>query len=653
MHILRYTHFIRATLAVATIVLVAGACVSSTEESVPVSLEDGSKINVAVLFDRSGSTEKNGSREGIERAIWPATFFPNLGRAYSLDVMPIGFSTTANAWCDWPDSGEEDRVLSQNMQCKALIENLVNKPVGGNTYFDEALRAAREQLATTSGRNYVLLVTDGEYTHEDGGIRCSETLGTPEIPACQELGAALDQLNNAHVTVCSIFVSTPASKEKSSQTLEWLRNRQNQNDSGSESWTQSNCPASTQIDLKSEPWKLAEDIITWYSEELAGLQVRTTVSDSLGDSTAPITVPNGAAQIAIIGLKKSTNSSVSFDAGECELGASRTFESFYFQPVTTEPKNGERCPKTKITGAGLAPNQNSLLTLFVPERQELAACIPHPDGGGEIQLRPGFSSLLAFKPRAVLVSPKGEIFDPNLRPDQYQEDSLLLDEGQASDVQSRPDWGIAFDYSASVNQPGKGEPYSLLYESTVFRPGTATPYAARRPISPTIDGQACVKLFERNPLQRYWMLFLAGAVLAVFLVLRAIHGITRMDLTGELHVLDITGARTITRHEISGDSPRWFNVGSKAEIEPGKIKDGENWKLRWKKGTNVVLEPESGSTEDWSIGEPKREGARIAIEFRRVPLSGESGSATVRYFPNEGGRLEQKIERALESEEGQ
>ena len=494
MHPLRRNSFSGLVL-LAALALVIGACGAGTSETAPQAVEDPTKVKVVVLFDRSGSTEKNASRQGIERAIWPATFFPNLGRSYSLNVMPIGFSTDAAAWCDWPDEGNQERVLSQSPACKSKIENLVNRPVTGNTYFDRALKAAAEQLATVRGRKFVLLVTDGEYAQGDGRINCSET---PEVNACRELGGALDQLNSGLVTVCSIFVSTPSSEEKSSQTLQWLRDRQNQNDSESESWAQSECPASTEIDLKSAPWKLAEDIIVWYSEELVGLHVRSTVSDNSGNPKAPIVVPGGAAQIALLGLKGSPSASVSFkSSGSCTLGEPVTFESFYFQPVTEAIVDGERCPAARISGSNLAPNQNSLLALFVPEKQELAACIANPDGGGEFVLRPGFEALLAFKPRAVWVGTDGEVHDPNLRPEQYREGSINLDEGQASDLQGRAGWGIALTYEASVNPPGKGEPYSLLYESTVLRPDTATPMAALlaadpwRGCTPRVSSYAC------------------------------------------------------------------------------------------------------------------------------------------------------------------
>jgi len=646
MHPLRRNSFSGLAL-LAALALVVGACGTGTDETAPQSGEDPTKVNVVVLFDRSGSTEKNASRQGIERAIWPATFFPNLGRSYSLNVMPIGFSTDAAAWCDWPDEGDQERVLSQSPSCKSKIENLVKKPVAGNAYFDRALKAAAEQLSTVRGRKFVLLVTDGEYAQGDGRINCLET---PEVNACRELGSALDQLNSGRVTVCSVFVSTPSSKEKSSETLQWLRARQNQNDSQSSSWSQSECPASTEIDLKSEPWKLAEDIIVWYSEELVGLHVRSTVSDNSGNPKAPIVVPGGAAQIALLGLKGSASASVSFESsGSCTLGEPVTFESFYFQPVTQAIVDGERCPSASLSGKKLAPNQNSLLALFVPEKQELAACIANPDGGGELVLRPGFEALLAFKPRAVWVGTDGEVYDPNLRPEQYREGSINLDEGQASDLQGRAGWGIALTYEASVNPPGKGEPYSLLYESTVLRSDTATPFAARQPISPTIDNLPCAKLFERNPWQRYWLLFLGAAALLALAVMRAIYKSQSVDLAGEIQVLNSAGTQTIARHNISGGSPSWFNVGERLKMEPGKLTEGSNWRLVWKKGAALEIQQEAGSTEEWSIGTPKMERGQGVVEFRRVPLSGSSEVHTVRYIP-EGGKVGDAIEKVLEEE---
>ncbi len=645
MHFLRRNRFPRLVVAIATLALVISACGAGTGESVPVAPEDPTKVNVVVLFDRSGSTEKNGSRLGIERAIWPATFFPNLGRSYSLNVMPIGFSTDAEKWCDWADNSDAERVLSQSLTCKSKIENLIDKPVVGNTYFDRALSAAAEQLATVRGRKYALLVTDGEYAQGDGRINCATE---PQSEACRTLGNSLDQLNAGGVTVCSIFVSTPSSEERSSQTLGWLRDRQNQNDSKSEGWKQSECPASTEIDLQGEPWKLAEDIIVWYSEELVGLQVRSTVSDALGKPKAPIVVPAGAAQIAMLGLKSSSNASVTFNGSDgCALGEPVDFDSFYFQPVNKTLVDGERCPGARLSGRGLAPNQNALLALFVPERQELAECIANPAGGGELVLRPGFAPLLDFKPRVVWVGPDGEVQDPNLRPEQYQSASIVLDEGQASDLQGREGWGIALSYESSINPPGKGEPYSLLYESTLLRSDAATEFAANQPISPTLNGVPCAKLFERNPWQKYWLLFLTAAALAALFAARAIYKGQTVDLSGELQILDGAGSKVISRLNISGGSPSWFNVGEKLRMEPGKAKEGSNWRLVWKKGASLVLEREAGSTEEWSIGTPKKERGQGIVEFRRVPLSGSAEVHTVRYIP-EGGKVEEAIEKVLE-----
>jgi len=630
-------------MAIATLALVISACGAGTGESVPVAPEDPTKVNVVVLFDRSGSTEKNGSRLGIERAIWPATFFPNLGRSYSLNVMPIGFSTDAEKWCDWADNSDAERVLSQTSKCKSEIENLIDQPFGGNTHFDVALKAAAEQLKDKSNRSIVLLVTDGEYTHAGGAkIKCDDG-----SQACIDLGKALTDLNDGGTTVCSIFVSTPSSGDESTQTLEWLREKQNQNDSADPDWSQSSCPASTKIDLEREPWKLAEDIIVWYSEELAGLHVRSSDTDASGSTKVPVVVPNGAAHIALIGLKGSRNASVSFQSDKCEVGAGITFESFYFQPVVSELADGERCPEGRIDGENLAPNENSFLTLFVPEQQELAACIPNVDGGGQLQLRSGFGALLEFNPRAVWVSPRGEIYDPNLAPEQYRDGSLYLNEAQASDLQGRDGWKIALDYESSVNPPGKLEAYSLLYESTVVQEETTGGFAARWPISPTLDNLPCAKLFERNPWQKYWLLFLTAAALAALFAARAIYKGQTVDLSGELQILDGAGSRTISRHNISGGSPSWFNVGEKLRMEPGKAKEGSNWRLVWKKGASLVLEREAGSTEEWSIGTPKKDRGQCIVEFRRVPISGSAEVHTVRYIP-EGGKVEEAIEKILE-----
>jgi hypothetical protein len=602
-----------------------------------------------VLFDRSNSTDKNGSRLGIERAIWPATFFPNLGGTYSLNVMPIGFSSNTETWCDWPTVQPDQLEYSQTTKCERLINQLIDRPLpkGSQTHFDAALKAANEQLASpVSGRKFVLLVTDGYFAKGDGRIKCTD--GTSLAP-CLALDKELSSLNSRGITFCSIFVRTDGSLEKEpNDTLEWLRRQQNTNFSNN-TGNQSACPASTEIDLSTNPWKLAEDIVRWYADDLIGLHVRTSDTDLSGRSRSPITVPNGAAQIGLIGLREAGGPPPEFTSESCSFRAGFRFESFSAQAVDSNPLEGERCPGATISGSNLAPSANSLIAVFAPESQVLAACVPNPDGGGELRLRSGFDQLLAFNPRAVWVGEKGEVHDPNLSLDQYQAGSILLNESQASDLQSREGWRIAFNYDTSVNPPGRGEPYELLYQATVFRSDSATPFAARWPISPTIEGEPCVKLFERNLWQKYWLLFFATGALMALLLTRAAYKSQTVDLSGELLVLDSTGTRPITRHTLSGGSPNWFSVGEKLRIESGKSKDGGNWRLVWKKGAALVLQQEAGSTEDWSIGAPKREKGSAVIEFRRVPLSGTSEVQTVRYTPD-GGKVEAALERVLDEE---
>jgi hypothetical protein len=69
----------------------------------------------------------------------------------------------------------------------------------------------------------------------------------------------------------------------------------------------------------------------------------------------------------------------------------------------------------------------------------------------------------------------------------------------------------------------------------------------------------------------------------------------------------------------------------------------------WKKGATILLQQESGSAEDWSIGTPKMDRSMATVEFRRVPLSGSASVHTVRYIPN-AGKVEQAIEKILEED---
>lgn len=648
----RHPGVARALLTLMAITLVLTACGAETTNNKPVDLSDSTQVNVVALFDRSGSTATgsggNGSRVGIERAIWPAVFFPNLGRGYSLKVLPVGFASEAQAWCEWPDdpTGNE-QAMSQDPGCRTQLENILPKDVGGNTFFDKALKLAAEQLGTVSGTNVVLLVSDGEYNQGGLDINCAEAESSKE---CVELKDAMSQLNGGRATVCPIFVKTRAST-KASATMQWLRELQDQNDSENESWKQSPCPASEEINFISAPWRLTEDLLVWYAD-LAGLQLRSTTVDGSGRTQNPIRVPNGAAQIAMIGLKRSSSSTVTFSSAACEQGAGETFKSFTYQPVISPLVDGERCAGGEISGTGLVPNENSLYALFVPENQELAACTPDADGGGTLTLRPGFAALLEFNPRVVWVSPKGETVDPELTPEQLLEDGLALTEDQSSKLASLGgDWRIALDFTNSITQPGKGESYSLLYDSVLLRNGDASSYPARRPISATLDSVPCAPLFERSLLQKYWMI-LAGliALAALLLAKRLIDG-QRIDLAGDLAILDGTGSRSIGSTSISGGSPSWFNVGDRGKIEPGKGEDGKNWRLRWRGGTNVSLEPAEGDVGDWSEGTVKSERGRGFIEFKRVPLVGGSETNTIRYTPEEGTKMGELINRELEDPE--
>jgi hypothetical protein len=430
--------------------------------------------------------------------------------------------------------------------------------------------------------------------------------------------------------------------------MQWLRDRQNQNDSSSKSWSQSSCPASKEVDLVAAPWRMTEDLLVWYAE-LAGLQLRSTNVDGSGRTQSPIRVPNGAAQIALIGLKSSSGATVKFSSATCEQGAGKTFKSFTYQPVQSKLVDGERCAGGSIDGAGLVPNQNSLYALLIPENQELAACTPNPDGGGTFMLRPGFASLLSFNPRVVWVGPKGEIVDPELKPEQLLEDGLTLSEDQASKLTALGgNWRIALDFSKGITQPGKEEAYSLLYDSVLLRNGDASTYAARRPISATVHGSPCAPLFERSLLQKYLLLYCGIIALIALVFFKRLYDSKRIDLAGDLAILDSTGSKSVDSSPISGGSPSWFNVGDRGKIEPGKGEDGKNWRLRWRGGTNISLEPTEGEVGDWSEGTVKSERGRGFIEFKRVPLVGGSDTNTIRYTPEEGTKMGELIRKELE-----
>jgi hypothetical protein len=647
----RHLGVARALSTLLAIALALSACGGDTADNKPVDLSDSTQVNVVALFDRSGSTATsggNGSRVGIERAIWPAVFFPNLGRGYSLKVLPIGFASEAKAWCEWPDDPKgSEQAMSQDPGCRTQLENILPKPVGGRTFFNKALTLAAEQLGAVSGTNVVLLVSDGEYNQGGPDINCAESESSK---ACTDLKSALDQLNGGRATVCPIFVKTRAST-KASATMQWLRELQDQNDSGNESWKQSPCPASEEINFAAAPWRLTEDLLVWYAD-LAGLQMRSTIVDGSGRTQNPIRVPNGAAQIAMIGLKRSSNSTVTFSSAACEPGAGETFKSFTYQPVISPLVDGERCAGGEIGGTGLVPNENSLYALFVPENQELAACTPNADGGGVLKLRPGFAELLKFNPRVVWVGPKGETVDPELKPEQLLADGVALSEDQASKLASLGgDWRIALDFTNSITQPGKGESYSLLYESVLLRNGDASSYPARRPISATLDSVPCAPLFERNPFQKFWGL-LALIGLAISLIVgKLLFDRWNVDVAGSLQILDPNSTQVVGRATLSGRRTAWFSIDGRQKVAPEKSDSAKNWNLRVKGGSTLLITPEAGQAGPWSEGVISKERGRSTrfVEFRRVPIFGGTDTYTIRYIPEADGALADRINDEEES----
>ena len=654
----RHPGVARALSTLLAIALALSACGGSTTTRPPE--ESVKTINVVALFDRSESTAttggNNGSRVGIERAIWPAVFFPNLGRTYTLRVRPVGFADTAEAWCDWPseDAIETGQTMSQSDKCQTdlkriLPKSITNDSLGKDTHFDKALEGAVGYLRTEPGTtNVVLLVSDGEFNQGGSNIDCE---ASPQSEPCQALKDQLDLLNGAGATVCPIFVRTRSSKEQSSSTLKWIASEQKINFDKS-TLQPAACPTD-EIDLSAQPWALAETIFTWYAEDLAGLRKESVNVDSSGRTEGPIVVPDGAAQIALVGFKGSESANVKFDAGQCALGPGQEFSSFKYAPVTTDTEAGERCPGAQLTGSGLVRNQE-LYALFIPGNQELAACTPNSDGGGEFAFVTGFAKLLDFKPRVVWINTKtGAVVDPKLKDDQILEggEGVAITEDQATELASLgSDWKIALDFNGP-NKPGTVESYRLLYESVRLRDVGNGLYTAREPIAATLDKSFCAPLFARNPLQKYWLLLVGLITLAALLLAKRLIDSQRIDLAGDLAILDGTGSRSMGSTSISGGSPSWFNVGDRGKIEPGEGEDGKNWKLRWRRGTNVSLEPADGEAGEWSEGTVKSERGRGFIEFKRVPLLGGSETNTVRYTPEEGTKMGELINKELEDPE--
>lgn len=650
----RHPSVARALLTLLAITLVLSACgapTASNEASAPV---DRSEVNVVALFDRSGSTSTsgsigtNGSRVGIERAIWPAVFFPNLGQTYSLNVLPVGFDSEADPWCEWPDrDNENQQSLSQSAECEDSLKKKVASAVSGNTDFSAALKLANDLLGKKSGTKIVLLVSDGEYNLKNTDIDCATEEGRAE---CRALKESINNLNAQTATICPIFVKTK-SASAASATLQWIRDLQAQNDSDNKLWARQSCPVVNEVNLSEDPWQLAQVLINWYGSDLAQLLVRQTTVGASGKTQNPMVVPDGAAQIGMIGLKRSLNSTVTLSAGGCALGASATFPSFTFTSVNEKPVDGGRCAGGSLTGEGLVAAEDSFYALFVPETLTLRACTPNPDGGGIFTFTPGFSELLAFNPKVVWVGPKGEKVDAELKPEQLltSENGIALSEGQAERLNSLgDDWRIALDFTESLNKPaGNDESYSLLYQSVQLRESDASAYAARKPISPTLDSVPCAQGFVRDPLQRFWLALVMLFAFVALLIVKRLIDASRIDLTGDLAVFDGSGSRSVSSTSFSGGSPSWFSVGDRGGIEPGKVEEGRTWKLHWRGGTNVSLEPGEGDVGDWSDGRVKSEGGRGFIEFKRVPLLGGPETYTIRYTPE----METKMGELVNEEE--
>jgi hypothetical protein len=228
----------------------------------------------------------------------------------------------------------------------------------------------------------------------------------------------------------------------------------------------------------------------------------------------------------------------------------------------------------------------------------------------------------------------------------------VLSEDQASKLASLGgDWRIALDFTNSITQPGKGESYSLLYESVLLRNGDASSYPARRPISATLDSVPCAPLFERNPFQKFWGL-LALIGLAISLIVgKLLFDRWNVDVAGNLQILDPNSTQVVGRATLSGRRTAWFSIDGRQKVTPGKSDSGKNWSLRVEGESTMLITPEAGQAGPWSDGTIAKERGRSTrfVEFRRVPIFGGADTYTIRYTPEADSALADRINNEEES----
>jgi hypothetical protein len=653
----RHLGVARALSTLLAIALGLSACGGSAQErSDPTS----KNVSVVALFDRSGSTIQNKSRTGIENAIWPATFFPVIGSTYNLNVQPFGFSTGVTEWCEWkspdssgPDASSTEKSMSQSLAgCRPKLDSALNKKPVGDTHFDVALEKAAEALGSQAGQEkYVLLVTDGGYNKGGGpkdDIICTDDVSNSD---CDSLKQAVETLSGMGVKICPIWVSAQGAGDYP-KTLTWVESLQQR--SQNTFVKESPCPVNQIPDLVAKPWELATTIIGWYSLIL-GIEYVPATTNRSGDTKNSITVPNGAEAIALIGLKN-PKQSPEFLTGPCAFSRQISIDSFDWAMAESASATQDLCAGEDLSGGQLAPGANALIALFVPAAPRLIGCEPKADGGGYLEFSEGVGNLLAYKPRIVWIGKDGHEA-LQLSDSQYlaDENKILLTEDNVELLKGKDDsFTLAMEFYAGTKPDELISPDRMLYLGVRTELTSDGGYsAAARGVNLYAPGsnELCIGTLARDPLDRFgWLVSLLATAIAA-LLLYLWWKSRQIDLAGDLAILDGTGSRSMGSTSISGGSPSWFNVGDRGKIEPGKGEDGKNWKLRWRRGTNVSLEPAEGEAGEWSEGTVKSERGRGFIEFKRVPLLGGSETNTVRYTPEEGTKMGELIRKEVEDPE--
>jgi hypothetical protein len=653
----RHLGVARALSTLLAIALGISACGGNTPKG---SLLEAEKVNVVALFDRSGSTKANKSQFGIENAIWPATFFPVIGDTYSLSVQPMGFSSSVKSWCKWndADAGTENSMSQSLATCRTDIKNALKGGPSGHTAFDVALREAANSIISRSGKRYVLLVTDGEFNkgksvNNGKDIICKESGSNQN---CEALSDVVRDLSSNNVRICPIWVSPKASGAVP-ETLEWIQTLQRQQNL--KLVEETTCPTKMILDLKASPWGLAEEVIYWYAK-IVGIDYVPAGTDRIGTTKGSVTAPNGAKAMALIGLRGRNDDPV-FSASPvssvaCSLTQNIYVESFEWAQSTPDATSQDVCAGAGLSSVGLAPGANSLIVLFAPAVPKITKCEPDPNGGGWLTFSPGIGKLLERKPTLVWISSTGqEVLE--LEDTQFEVERIYLNEDEVERLKDKDgNWTIGLAFFAG-NEPDDGlsSPDRLAFNSVKTSiDGDGSYSLPLRGVNVNLPGSntdLCVPLLARGPIQKYWMLLIGLIGFMALLIAKRIIDSQRIDLAGDLAILDGTGSRSVASSSISGGSPSWFNVGDRGKIEPGKSEDGKNWRLRWRGGTNVSLEPADGEAGEWSEGTVKSERGRGFIEFKRVPLIGGSETNTIRYTPEEGTKMGELINKELEDPE--